>query len=303
MVLVPLASAARMYQRLVSDLEPGMRTVCVNGEALDGAFHNSVTSYSLMAGRLDFVCGRYALKADPMKLVDQFDVTAVTAIDEGTPELLGDMNNGARDVAKVRELLIEPRFNMAPTNFIPGIVELDGVRTLTRFSWGLVPKWAKDPAIGSRMINARVETVEEKPSFRSAITKRRCVIPMDGWYEWETLGPRSKVPHFFSAVDGSVLAVAGIYETWTRPDGLTLYSCAILTTEARDQFASIHDRMPVLLTSDSIDTWLAPGPVNLDEILAQAAQVTPLQEWAVASAVGNVRNDNATLIEPEIALF
>ena len=280
-----------------------MRTVCVNGEALDGAFHNSVTGYSLMAGRLEPVCGRYALKADPMKLVDQFDVTQATAVDEGTHQLLTDLNSAPRAVGDVRELLIEPRFNMAPTNLVPGIVELDGVRTLTRFSWGLVPKWAKDPAIGSRMINARVETVEEKPSFRSAITKRRCVIPMDGWYEWETLGPRSKVPHYFSSKDGSILSIAGIYETWTRPDGLTLYSFAILTMGARAEFEQIHDRMPVLLTNDGVDTWLAPGAVNLDEIVAASQSVGPMQEWAVASAVGNVRNDNPTLIEPEIALF
>lgn len=256
-----------------------------------------------MAGRLELVCGRYALKADPMTLVDQFDVAQISAVDEGTHQLLSDMNVPLRASGEVKELLIEPRFNMAPTNLIPGIVEVDGVRSLTRFSWGLVPKWAKDPSIGSRMINARVETIEEKPSFRSAIVKRRCVIPMNGWYEWQTLGPRNKVPHYFSPVDGSVLAVAGIYETWTRPDGLTLYSCALVTTEARPEFEHIHDRMPVLLSADSMGQWLAPASVNLDEILAQSFHAQPLQEWAVDSAVGNVRNDHPKLIEPEVALF
>jgi putative SOS response-associated peptidase YedK len=235
------------------------------------------------------MCGRFTLKTDPKVIASQFRVSSIAILDGR----IADLSSPASPVEQIDANLFHPNFNVAPTHRIPAVVAQGEESLLAAFSWGLVPGWAKDPAIGSRMINARSETAAEKPSFKSALAKRRCIIPADGWYEWQG-SPGKKTPHYFSAPNDSVLGLAGIYESWKQPDGTLLWSVAILTQEARPDFSYIHDRMPVLLTSELEDSWLNSTVSPLQDALACAAEVT-LQAWEVSSAVGNVKNNSADL--------
>lgn len=213
---------------------------------------------------------------------------------------ISDLTAPTAKISSIDEIPFRPNFNVAPTHQIPAILQHDGTTTLANFQWGLVPTWAKDPTIGSRMINARSETAAEKPSFRSAIVKRRCIVPADGWYEWQTNAGK-KIPHYFSDPSETLLGFAGIYESWILPNGMALWTTAILTQQARPEFAHIHDRMPVLVAPELRAIWLTPGPNPLAEIL-EAAKVTHIQEWEVTSAVGNVKNNSPELIANQ-ALF
>jgi putative SOS response-associated peptidase YedK len=143
------------------------------------------------------------------------------------------------------------------------------------------------------MINARSETAAEKPSFRSALGKRRCIVPADGWYEWQGT-PGKKTPFYFSSLNDSVLGLAGIYESWRQPDGQLLWTAAILTQDARPDFAYIHDRMPVLLSPELQDAWLNSPTNPLNDVLDSAASIE-VQAWEVSGAVGNVRNNSVDL--------
>lgn len=244
------------------------------------------------------MCGRYTLKSDPQQIVAEYDLTAV-ALRDG---LISPLSSPVEKVENlVREALRE-NFNVAPTTYIPAIVLRDDVRTMATFSWGLVPSWSKDPAIGTRMINARVETITEKPSYRSAIKSRHCIIPANGWYEWEQVGSK-KVPHYFSSPQHELLSFAGIFEKWTAPDGFELWSTTIITTQARQDISHIHDRMPLLINPDMTQQWLAGDDSVVSELLAQDFDITPIVQWQVSSQVGNVRNNGPALIEPEQALF
>jgi hypothetical protein len=235
------------------------------------------------------MCGRFTLKADPKVIASQFKVSSM-AILEGR---IADLTSPTIPVDQVETEAFQPNFNVAPTHQIPAIVSQDNETVLAAFSWGLVPTWAKDPAIGSRMINARSETAAEKPSFRSALAKRRCIVPADGWYEWQG-SPGKKTPFYFSSTNNSVLGLAGIYETWKQPDGQLLWSAAILTQDARADFSYIHDRMPVLLTPEMQGIWLTSGTSPLNDVLDSATSVE-IQAWEVSAAVGNVRNNFADL--------
>jgi putative SOS response-associated peptidase YedK len=147
--------------------------------------------------------------------------------------------------------LLVPRYNIAPSQDVPVIVEHGGERELALFQWGLIPSWSKEP---KGFINARAETLEEKPSFSESFHRRRCLIPADGFFEWARSG-RSKQPYYFQMKDESPFAFAGIWDKWRR-DEVSMTSCAIITTRANELLASIHDRMPVILHSQSYDTWL-----------------------------------------------
>ncbi len=154
---------------------------------------------------------------------------------------------------------LAPRYNVAPTQPV-GIVRYAnniGRPEWTFALWGLIPSWSKDPGIGARLINARAETAPEKPSFRAAFKRRRCLIPADGFYEWKREG-RARQPFHFTVADG-LFAFAGLWETWTGPDGGEIDSCTILTTEANDLVATVHDRMPVILATEDYAEWLATG--------------------------------------------
>lgn len=189
---------------------------------------------------------------------------------------------------------VEPRYNIAPSQYIAGIRETEERgRELAMFRWGLVPFWAKDPAIGNRMINARAETVAEKPSFRAAYRHRRCLVLADGFYEWKKEGD-GKVPYFMSLASGEPFAFAGLWESWTgKETEETIQSATLITTAANDFMNSVHHRMPIILQADTATRWLAGD----NELIADVAANTPqLQAWPVDRKVNNARNEGADLI-------
>ena len=191
-------------------------------------------------------------------------------------------------------IAVEPRFNIAPGQYIAAIRESEqGGRELAMFRWGLVPFWAKDPAIGNRMINARAETVAEKPSFRAAYRHRRCLVLADGFYEWKKEGD-AKTPYFISLQNGHPFAFAGLWETWSAKDSdETIQSTTLITTAANESMAEVHHRMPIVLQPDTADRWLAGD----EQIIADVAANSPvLQAWPVAKRVNNARNEGSELI-------
>ena len=195
---------------------------------------------------------------------------------------------------------ISPRYNIAPTQQVWIIREAaTGGRFLSSVRWGLVPHWAKDLSIGSRMINARCETVHEKPAFRQAIRSRRCIVPASGLFEWATT-PTGKIPHYVTMRDGSPLAFAGIWDSWKTPEGETLETCAILTTAANSLMAPIHDRIPVILHPTEFDHWLDRS-LNNPEKLQRLYQPYPaelLQEWEVSTVVNNASHETPETFTP-----
>lgn len=225
------------------------------------------------------MCGRYAATANPDELVEEFDI-----------EFIGDVSAVAA-----------PRFNVAPTDPVATIfsAEHDGElqRELGVSHWGLIPPWKSEKPM--KLINARVETVNEKPSFRSAIRKRRCILPALGYYEWRAEridGKQIKQPYFLQSTQGS-LAMAGIYEFHKLPTGW-IRTTSILTTEATDEFGWVHDRMPMVVARDAIGAWLDPALQDGIEAVG-LVDVPDLQPaHAVSRAVNSVGNDGPQLIEP-----
>lgn len=196
-----------------------------------------------------------------------------------------------------------PRWNVGPQQTLFA-VSADGAgdRTLDTYTWGLLPSWAKDPSMGNKLFNARAETITEKPSFRSAFASRPCVIPVDGFYEWDHREGREKQPHYFTRRDGDPLLLAGITEVWRNPadpDAEPRRTCSVITTTPNDDMEGLHERMPVVLTTHSSATWLdrEASPSDRWALLGPAPRGT-LEHWGVSSAVGNVRNDGAELIAP-----
>lgn len=200
-------------------------------------------------------------------------------------------------------LNVQPRFNIAPTQPIVAITAASqgNGNTATFFQWGLVPSWAKDVAIGSKMINARSETVAEKPAFRAAFRRRRCLIPASGFYEWQKRPGAAKLPFWISAADGGLLTFAGLWENWISADGSELQTCTIITTTANDSLAPIHARMPVILAREDFGAWLdANDETDTAAALAllRPAPAKITTAWPVSTRVNNVRNDDASLVEP-----
>ena len=211
--------------------------------------------------------------------------------------------------AEAPEALLEPSYNVAPTKDVYAVLADGGVRHVDAFHWGLVPLWAKDAKIGSRMINARADTLAEKNAFKSAFRKRRCLIPADGFYEWKKTGGTGqgkgkapKQPYFVSRPDGEPYAFAGLWEVWRGPDKdqEPLRSCTIITTDPNEVMATIHDRMPVILPQSAWDTWLDRDLDDLEllgKLLVPAdPNLTVLRP--ISSEVINVRNDGALLLDP-----
>lgn len=222
------------------------------------------------------MCGRIALFTPPERLARLLDAQLAAGVDpEGRPS-----------------------WNVGPQQTLFAVSDRDG-RTLDRYQWGLVPTWAKDPSIGNRMFNARGETVAEKPSFRSAFAKRPCVIPVDGFYEWRRLGS-TKEPHYFTRSDQGILLLAGLYEPARRDPADARPTCTVITTTPNADLAPIHDRMPVVLEADEVDGWLDTDPTNLEvrKAMLDPAPDGTLADVVVGSAVGNVRNNGPSLIEP-----
>jgi len=193
-----------------------------------------------------------------------------------------------------------PRYNIAPTQLVI-VVNDDGTRHLTQMRWGLIPSWAKDPAIGNRMINARAETVATKPAFRVALRKRRCLMPADGFYEWQPIG-RRKQPVYITLKTREPFSFAGLWETWTSSNGEEILSCTIITTEANELLTPIHDRMPVILTRDAEAVWLDPAiqdPARLLPLLTPY-RAEEMEVYPVNLRVNNPGNDGPECIEPQL---
>jgi putative SOS response-associated peptidase YedK len=236
------------------------------------------------------MCGRYAASRRPEDLVEEFEVVDLP------------------------EQALPPSYNLAPTDQVYAVLERTPkdapddrpVRALRTVRWGLVPSWAKDPSIGSRLINARVESVAEKPAFKKAFAKRRCLLPADGYFEWygETRG--RKQPYFITPSDGRPLAMAGLYELWRDrskadddPDRW-LWSATVLTTTAQDDLGRIHDRMPLLVEPAGYGEWLDPSREDPEELRGLLVPAAPgrLTAFPVSTEVNNVRNDGPALVEP-----
>jgi putative SOS response-associated peptidase YedK len=197
----------------------------------------------------------------------------------------------------------QPRWNVAPaSNILVVVAGDDGARQLRELRWGLVPRWSKDPKSGNRMINMRAETVREKPTWKRTLGSKRCIIPIDGFYEWQDQGKgKRKQPFYITARDGQPLALAGLWATWRDPDsGDELWTCTILTTTANKLMASVHHRMPVILLPESWDAWLDPDNKDVDQLAAllEPAPEDLLTLWPVDQAVGNPRNNTPDLQRP-----
>lgn len=218
------------------------------------------------------MCGRFAQRSDPKRLAREFKVAEVP------------------DVAA--------RYNIAPTQDILSIRRAEDDREAVFLKWGLVPSWAKDVSIGAKLINARSETVTEKPSFREAFKKRRCIIPADGFYEWQRTRGK-KQPFFFQMKDESPFGFAGLWEMWQGVGGEAIESCTILTTEANEVLRPVHDRMPVILHSDDYELWLDED-VRKRELLKDLLRPYPAEEMMrhpVSPTINSPLNQGATLIE------
>lgn len=215
------------------------------------------------------MCGRYASSRKPDDLVSYFEI-------QDPPEEL-----------------LSPSWNVAPTDPVYAVVQKQ-TRQLRVVRWGLVPSWSKDAKGGARMINARMESVKDKPAFRKAYATRRCLVPADGYYEWKPEGT-TKQPYFLSYRDGSPLAMAGLYEHWKSAEGEWLTTCTVITTDAPDELGEIHDRTPLLVPREAWATWLDPELADPGELLIPG---TPgvLDAWPVGKEVGNVRNDGPQLV-------
>ena len=198
------------------------------------------------------------------------------------------------------------RFNVAPTDEVAAVVEHHGERVVDAFRWGLVPFFAKSAKDGARLINARAETVESSPAFRTAFVRHRCIIPADAFYEWRrerdpaTGRTLRSEPFAVRRSDGEPLALAGLWSSWRDPDtAARLYTCTILTTDPNELVARLHNRMPVVLDPTDWDAWLAEGtPAEQLRSLLRPAPVEPLDAYAVSPAVNNVRNEGPELLAP-----
>lgn len=193
----------------------------------------------------------------------------------------------------------EPRYNIAPGQSITALIGTNDGRKLGPLKWGLVPSWATDERIGYKMINARAETLAEKPAFRQSFSSKRCIIPADGYYDWKK---DTKQPYRITMQDESLFSFAALYDSWVAPDGNKLHTCTIITTESNDMMSTIHDRMPVILPQEHHDTWLDRS-ITDTSLLQQLLIPFPSEQmnaYEVSPIVGNVNNDVPACIEPLI---
>jgi len=194
-----------------------------------------------------------------------------------------------------------PRYNIAPTQPVPVIRQhpKEPIRQLTQMKWGLIPSWAKSPSGAAGMINARSETAATKPAFRDPLTFRRCLIPTDGFYEWQRRGS-AKQPFCFEVGDGELFAFAGLWERWSDPSGQWLKSCSILTTTPNAVTSTVHDRMPVILRKDDYDVWLDPGMQNVAAIseLLKPFDARLMRCFPISTRINHVANDDAECSAP-----
>jgi putative SOS response-associated peptidase YedK len=219
------------------------------------------------------MCGRFTLTANPQVVRDVFDLNAIP---DG----------------------IEPRYNVAPTQPVAVITNEDP-KTLTYHRWGLIPSWSKDLSIGNKLINARSETAHEKPAFRTAFKRRRCLIPASGFFEWKQ-ADGSKIPHFIHLKEDPLFAFAGLWEVWYSPEGDQLRTCTILTTEANEFMSSLHTRMPVILKREDWDEWLQPEEQLVEVLmpLMKPYDSAAMDAYEVSTMVNRPNNDVPEVIRP-----
>ncbi len=211
-----------------------------------------------------------------------------------------------KDISRHFELVEDPsfppRFNIAPTQMIETVRNAPGTshRHIAPARWGLIPSWAKDKSVGWKLINARSETVFDKPAFRNSIRKRRCLIPSDGFYEWKRDHGSKTRPYFVSMADGSLFAFAGLWDSWKDGSGETIETCSILTTAANSLVAIVHERMPVILKCDNYDLWLDNAITDLGRLSRVMAPYASelMKLYPVASAVNKPAYDEPDCIEP-----
>jgi putative SOS response-associated peptidase YedK len=220
------------------------------------------------------MCGRYTLTTDAAMLQAEFKLDSIP-----------------QDLA--------PRYNIAPTQPVAVVVNEGGARQLDVFQWGLIPFWAKDKAIGSKMINARAETLAEKPSFKRPLQKQRCLVLADGFYEWQKTS-RGKIPTYIHLKDRKPFAFAGLWDRWTASDGEEILSCTIVTTTPNSLIEPIHNRMPVILPQEAVETWLNPveqSPKTLLPLL-KAYPAGKMASYHVSKLVNSPANDLPDCIRP-----
>lgn len=216
------------------------------------------------------MCGRYRLSRDGKQIIEDFAV-------EGEVEW-------------------SPRYNIAPTDQVP-VIRQDAknpIRRCALMRWGLIPFWAKDPAIGARTINGVSETATTKPAFREPMQRRRCLIPADGFYEWARIGPKEKQPYNFGMANGSVFAFAGLWDRWRDSAGQEILSCTILTTRPNALVVNVHNRMPAILRREDYDLWLDPGitePARVTDLLGPF-DARQMKRYPVSQRVNSVKNDD-----------
>jgi putative SOS response-associated peptidase YedK len=221
------------------------------------------------------MCGRFTLTVDPSELQEAF-------ADYSFPPKFA------------------PRFNIAPSQPVLAIPN-DGRNAADFFVWGLIPSWSKDPTIGDRLINARGETIAEKPSFRGGFKYKRCLILADGFYEWKSQpGTKTKIPHFIHMKDRRAFAFAGLWDEWHSPDGSSIRSCTIITTEANELMAGIHNRMPVILNQRDYVVWLDAAPQTPERLLPliKSFPADKMSTYPVSTMVNSPANDRADLVIP-----
>jgi putative SOS response-associated peptidase YedK len=223
------------------------------------------------------MCGRYSLTRREAELVERF----------GIEQLLLEGEQ------------LRPRYNIAPTQMVPVILDQDGQRVLAEMKWGLIPFWAKDPKKTKPIINARSESIAEKPFFKHAANKRRCLIPADGFYEWKKAN-KEKIPLFIHFPDNEIFAFAGLWDQWKGNDGEVIRSCTIITTEANDFMTPVHDRMPVIVRPEHEAKWLDPEIKDIEKLrdVLEPLGNDALDMYRVSTEVNSPKFDKPELVEP-----
>ncbi|MDR7236645.1 SOS response-associated peptidase [Neobacillus drentensis] len=222
------------------------------------------------------MCGRFTLTATFEEIIDRFDIAAF-----------------------LEEENYAPSYNIAPSQAVLAVINDGKSNRMGFLKWGLVPPWAKDPAIGHKMINARAETLSEKPSFRTAFKKKRCLIIADSFYEWKRHEDKSKTPMRIKLKSADLFAMAGIWEAWKSPEGKTLYTCSVITTGPNELMKDIHDRMPVILKPEDEKTWLDQSNSDTNDLnkLLIPYDENSMETYEVSSLVNSPRNNTVELIQ------
>jgi putative SOS response-associated peptidase YedK len=222
------------------------------------------------------MCGRFTLTATFEEIIDRFDIQAF-----------------------IEQENYEPSFNIAPSQAVLAVINDGKSNRMGFLKWGLVPPWAKDAAIGNKMINARAETLSEKPSFRTAFKKKRCLVIADSFYEWKRHEDKSKTPMRIKLKSDALFAMAGIWEAWKSPEGKTLYTCSVITTGPNELMKDIHDRMPVILKPNDEKKWLDPSISNTSDLnkLLVPFDENLMETYEVSSLVNSPKNNSVELIQ------